>query len=70
MAASPSGGRGKSGWRARRVQVWCKCAGAGGAGCQYLQNMDTRGGDKVVPELCKRIGEPDSPGLPSFVGVG
>lgn len=27
---------------------------AGGAGCQYLQDMDTRGGDKVVPELCKK----------------
>lgn len=63
MAASPSGGRGKERLAGRRVQVWCKCAGVSGAGCQYLQNMDTRGGDKVVPELCKRIGEPGSPGL-------
>lgn len=44
--------------------MWYKCASASGADCLYLQDMDTRGGDKVVPELCKRIGKAWQPQQP------
>lgn len=69
MAASPSGGRGEqpqAGWRVQDVVQVCKCAVASGADRQYLQEMDCQSGDKVVPELCKRIGRPAKPGSPGF----
>lgn len=70
MAASPSGGRGKSGWR------------AGGSRCGA--NMQLRVGRtdstcrkwmlevliKWSLNCAKRIGKPGSPGFPSFAGVG
>ena len=70
MAASPSGGRGKSRWRAGGSRCGSNVQVRVGHAASTCRMWILEARIKWTLELCKRIGSPGSPGLPRFAGVG